>query len=246
MKITAEGALDKGMALWWFAFNNVYGAFGTVEAVNILIKGTKFVDKFAQWTGIVTFFIWLINDAIFTGVNMHMCPKITQWIELMDDVRPAPDDQAKESMTKTSSGLMRNKTQQHMWCNRSVGEVRRELVTEIAERSGAVRRLRELQYNAALGWEMQNNASRRLRELRDSRSPASVDDDMAELLQRHENATTLLEQELKPALLCSIAVAVMQEDWRADGLKEVSSMTMYRSACSCEPPPSECSALSLA
>jgi hypothetical protein len=234
MKITAEGALDKGMALWWFAFNNVYGAFGTVEAVNILIKGTKFVDKFAQWTGIVTFFIWLINDAIFTGVNMHMCPKITQWIELMDDVRPAPDDQAKESMTKTTSSLNRKKTQKHMWCNRSVGDVRKELVTEIAERSTAVRRLRELHYNAALGWE-----------LHDSSSPASVDDDMAELLQRHENATTLLEQELKPARLCSIAKAVMQEDWRADGLNEVSRITMYRSACSCEPPPSECHALSL-
>lgn len=235
MKITAEGALDKGMALWWFAFNNIYGAFGTVEAVNILVKSTKLVDKFAQWTGIVTFFIWLINDAIFTGVNMHMCPKITQWIELMDDVRPAPDDQAKESMTKTSSGLMRKKTQKQMWCNRSVGEVRQELVTEITERSTAVRRLRELHYNAALGWE-----------LHDSRSPASVDDDMAELLQRHENATTLLEQELKPARLCSIAKDVMQEDWRADGLKEVSRITMYRSACSCEPPPSECNAVSIA
>jgi len=233
MKISAQGALDKGMALWWFAFNNVYGAFGTVEAVNILMKGTKLVDKFAQWTGIVTFFIWLINDAIFTGVNVHMCPKITQWIELMDDVRPALDDEAQESLTKTESTLKRRKTQKHMWCNRSVGDVRKELVTEIAERSTAVRRLRELHYSTALGWE-----------LHDPRSLASPDDDMAELLQRHEHVTLLLEQELKPARVCSIAASVMQEDWRADGLDEVTSVTMYRSACSCEPPPSECRALS--
>merc|ERR1719382_2113734 len=116
--MTAESALDKGMALWWFAFNDVYGAFATIESFDILIKGTKLVDKFAQWTGIVTFFIWLINDAIFTGVNVHMCPKITQWIELMDDVRPALDDDANQILTIPKARVNRSNTQKQMWCNR--------------------------------------------------------------------------------------------------------------------------------
>jgi hypothetical protein len=92
----AANALDYGQSVWWFAFNNVYGTTSTVEAFETLQKTRTLAENFNQWTAIITFFIWLLNDAIFVGWNHAMCPRITEWMALMENARTSAVGKDKE------------------------------------------------------------------------------------------------------------------------------------------------------
>jgi len=224
----ASAVLDKTLAVWWFAFNNVYGAVSTIESFGILRKATLIGNKFVQWAGIVTFFIWLINDAIFAGMNRAMCPRIQEWIGLMEDARLSGSQ--KEASDKSED----RPKESRMQCKREVTTIHKELLAQVKEMATTAGRLQDLRgeeaaEQGAVEWAGSWKAYMDYN--------MGIGDETVDVLQVHKDASDLFEKELQPAALCPIAGKAMESQFQADIEKNAK---VKEAACKCKPMPTEC------
>eukprot|EP00928_Gymnodinium_smaydae_P033467 TRINITY_DN23970_c0_g2_i2.p1 TRINITY_DN23970_c0_g2~~TRINITY_DN23970_c0_g2_i2.p1 ORF type:complete len:427 (-),score=45.44 TRINITY_DN23970_c0_g2_i2:333-1613(-) len=74
-----QGAWDGIQGFGWTWWNYKYSFPASLVAMGSL------VEKFSTWVSIITYFATVIVNVAFSGFNLYMCPKISTWMETLDE-----------------------------------------------------------------------------------------------------------------------------------------------------------------
>eukprot|EP00928_Gymnodinium_smaydae_P033469 TRINITY_DN23970_c0_g4_i1.p1 TRINITY_DN23970_c0_g4~~TRINITY_DN23970_c0_g4_i1.p1 ORF type:complete len:536 (-),score=62.57 TRINITY_DN23970_c0_g4_i1:254-1795(-) len=92
-----RGFSDAAQGFFWTYWNYIYSLPTALAAKSDL------ATRFNYWVGIITFYATIIANLAFSGFNRYMCPRISAWMEKLDEGNSTVD--AEEGFRKGHAGV---------------------------------------------------------------------------------------------------------------------------------------------